>query len=285
MTDDLQRTNEELEVEEDPVVSFKEFLEDCPPGSFRKVSDCLKYVGYNRNWKVQQPELELHCDAETCNGKRFFTCQSAPDTTDSNEWMFFEYHCKNCINSTKAYAILTIVEEGKVSVYKMGEFPEFGPPIPSRVMTMVGPDRDLFLKGRRAENQGLGIGAFSYYRRVVENQKNRLIDQIIKVAKTLKTSAEDIKRFEEAKKENQFKKAVEDLKDLIPQVLLINGHNPLTLLHSALSKGLHDASDEDCLEYATSIRIILTELAESIGVALKDQVEIQAALSKLLKAD
>ena len=42
-------------------------------------------------------------------------------------------------------------------------------------MKLVGPDRDDFLKGRRCENQGLGVGAFIYYRRVVENQKNRIL--------------------------------------------------------------------------------------------------------------
>jgi hypothetical protein len=36
--------------------------------------------------------------------------------------------------------------------------------------------------GRRAENQGMGIGAFAYYRRVVENQKNRIIAEIKRVA-------------------------------------------------------------------------------------------------------
>ena len=33
-------------------------------------------------------------------------------------------------------------------------------------------DEQLLRKGRRTENQSLGIGAFAYYRRVVENQKD-----------------------------------------------------------------------------------------------------------------
>ena len=37
------------------------------------------------------------------------------------------------------------------------------------------------MKGRRCGNLGLGIGAFVYYRRVVENQKSRILDEIIKV--------------------------------------------------------------------------------------------------------
>ena len=66
-----------------------------------------------------------------------------------------------------------------------GEYdPPFGPPTPARVITLIGPDKEYYLKGRRAENQGMGIGAFSYYRRVVENQKNRIIDEVITIRLT-----------------------------------------------------------------------------------------------------
>jgi hypothetical protein len=68
----------------------------------------------------------------------------------------------------------------------------------------------------------------------------------------------------------------------MPQTLLIQGHNPLTLLHSALSEGLHASSEEQCLEMATSIRVLLTELSERISIALKDEAELQSALKTLL---
>jgi hypothetical protein len=42
----------------------------------------------------------------------------------------------------------------------------------------------------------------------------------------------------------------------IPQARLINGHNPLTLLHNALSAGLHEQSDETCLELAQAVRVV-----------------------------
>jgi hypothetical protein len=43
----------------------------------------------------------------------------------------------------------------------------------------------------------------------------------------------------------------------IPQARLINGHNPLTLLHNALSAGLHEQSDETYLELAQAVRVML----------------------------
>jgi hypothetical protein len=68
----------------------------------------------------------------------------------------------------------------------------------------------------------------------------------------------------------------------MPQALLINGHNPLTLLHSALSDGLHDQTDEHCLEIASSVRVVLGELSERLSQALKDEAELNNALSKLM---
>jgi hypothetical protein len=148
---------------------------------------------------------------------------------------------------------------------------------------MVGPDRELFLKGRHAENHGLGIGAHAYYRRVVENQKNRLIDEFIRVAEKLNMPQATMDKLKIAKDEQQFAKAVDAVKDAVPPVLLIDGHNPLKLLHTALSEGIHDNSDATCLELANSIRVVLTELAERVGIALKDHAELKSAVSRLLK--
>jgi hypothetical protein len=61
------------------------------------------------------------------------------------------------------------------------------------------------------------------------------------------------------------------------------GDNPLILLHSALSEGLHAQTDEQCLELAQAVRVVLAELAERIGQALKDEAELNAAISRLMK--
>ena len=56
----------------------------------------------------------------------------------------------------------------------------------------------------------------------------------------------------------------------------------MMLLHAALSEGLHGRSDRECLEVASSVRVILMELSERISQALKDEAELNHALSKLL---
>lgn len=89
--------------------------------------------------------------------------------------------------------------------------------------------------------------------------------------------------LEAVKKENQFTKAVDQLKHAIPSVLLVKGHNPLILLHKALSKGILEQTDKDCLEKATSIGLVLADLAERVGIALKDDKELSQVESNLMK--
>ncbi len=129
----------------------------------------------------------------------------------------------------------------------------------------------------------MGIGAFAYYRRVVENQKTRIIGEIAKVASKLGAKSDVLREFEAAAKETRFSAAIEQIRHGIPDVLLIDGqHNPLTLLHGALSEGLHANTDAECLEIAQAIRVVLTELADRISQALKKEVELTTAVSRLL---
>ena len=272
-----------------PVVPFAEFLESSPPLHPVRASDLLKLEG--RSLELSQPVLTLYCEHESCNGPRFFAYRRTTgglyrtNKEERNE-VFVEYVCRNCHTTLKSFSLLTfeLFNDGSGVVVKLGEWPPFGPKTPSRLLRLLESDKDLFLRGRRAESHGLGIGAFTYYRRVVENQKNRLLDEIIKVVQKVEPSpAEIIADLSKAKETFQFTQAVTGVKLAIPQALLIDGHNPLLLLHSALSSGIHDKSDEDCLELAKSIRLVLAGLAERLGQALSQQKELNEAVSKLLQ--
>ena len=266
------------------VCTFASFLESCGPDSIQYVSGLVRITQSGPD-AVATPEIELHCETESCSGVRRFECRDTKLLSENDvTFAFLRYTCKNCEEFMKVFA-LAVSRDGNTTsgeVQKLGEIPPYGPPTPPRVMKLVGEDRELFLKGRRAELRGLGIGAFAYYRRVVEEQKSRIIEQIGKVATKIKPSEETAKLFAKAKGETQFSTAIDMIKSAIPESLLIDGHNPLTLLHSALSEGLHAQTDEQCLELATSIRVVLTELAERISAALKEEATLKSAVSRLL---
>lgn len=272
--------------------TISEFLESTPPNQLIHISDLASYKRsqYGGRYNViRTPEIQLHCNHENCNGTRFFRCVSGEETTLKSkdyEYFYLTYLCSNCQRVEKTFSLAAKVDQDTKATgecYKFGELPTYGPPIPPKLMKLIGPDRDEFLKGRRCENQGLGVGAFIYYRRVVENQKNRILGEVIKVASKIGTSKTNIETLEKAIEETQFTKALDMAKGAIPESLLINGHSPIKLLHSALSEGVHALTDEQCLEMASSVRIVLGEFSERLAQALKDEVELTKALSSLMK--
>jgi hypothetical protein len=265
-------------------ITFAEFLESVPPSQVTKVTDL--WSDHQGRERLKTPELILHCASDICNGIRIFRCNMddrpffplrAPLLT------YITYLCSNCRETQKTYSLhANYGEYGSGQCYKFGEHPTYGPLTPARLIRLFGKDRETFLKGRQCENHGLGIGAFVYYRRVVESHKDQILDEIIRVCKEIGASPQTLKILEAAKEEIQFSKALASVKDAIPQALLINGQNPLTLLHSALSVGLHDQTDETCLELAHDVRVVLIELAERLGQALKDEDELNTAVSRLM---
>lgn len=268
-----------------PAIKWADFLTSTPPDVTKEISDLLRLYQAGRSDLVnRRPDLLLHCDSEQCQGLRFHECKEGVIFVKPDKWEFgfIRYQCRNCQSTVKTYAVAMKRSTGMAGyAYKFGELPPFGPPTPARVITLIGPDRELFLQGRRAESRGFGIGAFTYYRRVVVNQKTRIILSIKKVAERLGADPKVLEVLQKAADETQFTTALDNVKTALPEALLIREQNPLTLLHNALSRGLHAKTDEECLSLAQDIRIVLTELADRISQALKDDAELTEAVNRL----
>jgi hypothetical protein len=261
--------------------SLEALLTAYPPG---ESADFTVEINNQQPTTVILPTISLHCENPHCERVQLFSPNPAKIALiwgrPANE--FIAYTCRNCSESLKLFALhFTRQSENPVKCLKIGEFPPFGPPLPAKLVTLIGPDRDMLLKARRAENHGMGIGAYAYYRRIVERQKDRIFDKVISISKRLGLVEELVRELELAKSETQFTKAVDQIKLAIPDVLRINGQNPLKLLHSALSEGIHAQDDATCLELAHDVRVVLTELAERMAQALKDEHELGEAVKRL----
>ena len=264
-------------------ITLESFLEGTPPGVQATVADFRETR--DGAWRLVTPDIQLHCGSPQCGGPRPFSHRGTNvQFTGQTLNVFLPYACRNCNLTHKIFALCLDHDGSERSglALKYGEWPVFGPQTSNRLLTLIGPDGDTFLKGRRAESQSLGIGAYTYYRRVVENQKNRLLDEILKVAERSRAQPQMLDALTAAKKESQFSKAVDLLKNAIPPALLIDGHSPMGLLRTALSEGANAKTDEECLDMAMSVRIILQEFAERTDAALKDQGELRSAVSRLL---
>lgn len=271
--------------------TLTEFLTGTPLLEVRTVQAKVNYAA-GENPYVDLPGLSIHCSHPACGGVRFFDpsrdklsfYQFRPRTWSDHT---LYYRCRHCGQTQKTYAVRVRAESNlapTIDIQKFGEIPAFGEPRPNAVKDVLDDEILFFERGYRAETAGLGIGAFAYYRRFVESHKDRIIAEIRKVAVAQGAKQDVLDTLDKASKMNSFENAVKTVKDAIPDSLRhTGGHNPLTLLHDALSAGLHNEDDEQCLELAKDIRLLLTDLAERTTQALKNNSELSQAVSRLLK--
>lgn len=269
--------------------TFKEFLESRPPHETRKIISVLKTKGLEYSYvDLDIPDIQLHCKNNDCQGKRYFDFIDGDDSVYLDKTIshnFLTFACRNCKRTIKDYAI----EIRRVGISrdalmkKFGEIPKFGLPIPTRLTKLIkdSNDLDLFNKGFDCENQGKGIGAFTYYRRMVDSVKDQLIDEIAKAVKKIDPDHEMLNHLEEAKKETRFKEAINKIKDTLPKELYVDGINPLTALYGALSQGIHDLTDGECQDKAHDVRLVLTELLERVQFIITEKKTITDAIHRL----
>ena len=270
----------------DAVEKLKVFLESTPSNISKCIpglaTQILPAGGHRAYWKADTPErLQLHCDVD--DGVRRFSSETS--NRPGFGFRFLEYVCRDCGKSKKTYALMTGLKrdggELIVEVMKLGEYPPFSAPISARIQKLLDKDDlELYRKGSRSEAQGLGIGAATYFRRIVDSHWELLVKELRRAAEKL--GQHDLAVFDNALQASQFSAAVKMLKDAIPDKLLIlNGENPLTLLYSPLSVQLHELTDGECLQQAADIRTVLTVLLENIADVLKDQEELKSAANRL----
>ena len=263
-----------------PLSRWKLFLETTPPNIPLNIQGVVP--DDPDGWFLATPCIQLHCERD--DGPRRFdsSIKKFRVSSEDQTYQFITYRCRDCRITLKTFAVLVILSnDTDIKVMKLGEYPPFSAPISSRIQKLLSEsDLDLYRKGVRAEAQGLGVGAATYFRRIVDEQWTRLVTEIRQAAERL--GVEDLGVYDAARKETQFSRAVETLKDAIPEKLLIlGGENPLTLLYQPLSKQLHQMTDEECLQQAADIRVVLTALLENIAGVLKDQDELRGAATRL----
>lgn len=284
---DVKGADENSHQVDDAAISYKEFLEGTPPSSAKAIKELWEihnnaHGGHSK--LVRTRDLKLYC--KHCAGERTFRCKDDKFIPfDSTELSInVQYLCGDCHEERKLYSLHIIFGERPTgTLYKFGELPPFGVPVSNKVLRLFGKDAQLFQKGRQCESLGYGVAAFAYYRRVVENHKNEIFDEIMKVCRSVNAPEAIIRELEQAKIEISFTKALDVIKSALPQGLLINGHNPLLALHGALSVGLHDESDVDCLAAAQAVRLVLTDLVNKIAMLKQDDRQLNEAVQLLLK--
>jgi len=199
-------------------MKFEDLLSKYPPGEVHAIANLGVIRSPTSLPILIKPRLKLYCANSYCNGIRFFDSYQTKKVTLTEKWsrIFVHYSCANCRSHTKIFAVMVRwnpdLDEGEA--VKLGEWPPFGPKVSSRVISILGKNKELFLMGRRAEMQGLGLGALAYYRKVIENQKDNDALNLATAARLILTALAE-----------RIVKALEDQTDLDEAVNYILQHD------------------------------------------------------------
>jgi len=260
----------------------KQFLETYPLlrkfiATFDKHSNSqygIKGAVYN----LPKPPINMLCrvcnDMQTFNMEHdyeHFQVDSPAGHTPIGKIFEMRYLCASC----KKYRHIFYVEFGIDKtpssesrtftgwMRKIGQSPTWEIDIDRNLEKALGDDAELYKKGLVCESQSYGIGSYAYFRRITENIIDELLNSITDLL-----DDEDKSQYQEAlekvKKTRVTEQKIELVQDLLPTSLQPDGYNPLKALHSALSDGIHNKTDEECLELAETIKEILIYLLEEI---------------------
>jgi len=193
---------------------------------------------------------------EKCGLERTFNPSSGLLPIGDSVLKYTLYKCAACTNK-----LIFILYEGDeyydneyVGPYimKVGQWPPWLPRIGKKLEKLLGNNIDNYKKGICCEQEGFGVGALAYYRRIIEDKIDGLLDALYEMfTKEEKEKYEDDLR--KAKAERVAEKKIEIVKEILPSRLRPDGVNPLARLHSSLSAGLHSKPEEECLEIATDV--------------------------------
>jgi len=229
------------------------------------------------------PSIHMYCSVcdsgQTFNGRHEYQPRGAYVSPPSKQplkvlVLLLDYRCASC-NNFHRYFLVKLDSEGKYAM-KVGQDPQFDIDLEPVLAKALGPNAAYFKKGRICELHSYGIGAFGYYRRIVEDIIDDLLNSISSLIADDGERDKYLKALEEVKKMKVAERKIELVKDLLPATLRPGGMNPLSTLYEVLSEGLHAESDERCIKLAEEVREVLVFLVgriENVKTADKRYVE------------
>lgn len=184
-----------------------------------------------------------------------------------NPWRLthLTYECRNCGRERlDVWVTFWRTDDGVAHIEKAGQYPKLEVSIPAEFGRALGTRRALYIKGMTLRHNGYGIGSLTYFRRVIEETTDEMLDLLEGTMKETGADPAAIRLLEEAKASNQFENKVKVAGEVFPAYLRPGGVNPFGDLHVLVSIGLHGLTDEQCCEIVDamdrSLKFVYTQL-------------------------
>ncbi|MGH1363892.1 MAG: hypothetical protein ACRBF0_10070 [Calditrichia bacterium] len=261
---------------------IKEFLEEYP--LYKKYTEVTIPISFKA---LAKDAVKMHCP--NCSEKHTFNWylehhyghySHIKTLQTGGQIVRCVYLCTHCSKFKRYFAVK--IADDRTWFMKVGQFPPWDISGNINIENILGEYANFYKKGLINESQGYGIGAFGYYRRIVEETIDKLLDEITELIVGDKL-AEYQTALDATKKTTITTEKINLVKDLLPPILRPDGMNPLSELHSTLSDGLHARSDDECLKYAATCREILVFLVDQVAASREAAKSFTQNMKKLLE--
>lgn len=290
-------------------------VEPPPPPELEPAEVQEQLRDFLKNWslyrrltlRLAQPVDSLDFPATVAFPCSEPSCRDEPTTTwktevSSKPEPLIHYMCQHCHRRLRSFWISTVKAEphsislpgpthgtmptGDFRMFtfcKIGQTPAWDIQPPKEVEKALTPENlDLYKKGLVCMSQSYGIGAVGYFRRVVENAADKLLD-LVEAAATADGDDAALSAVREARGQRQADQKLKLAAAAVPASLRPGGVNPLATLYGDYSRGLHELSDEECLAVATEMRDAFDYVFGNLSNQLARATEYREKIRKRTK--
>jgi hypothetical protein len=244
---------------------IKAFLETAPLYSWRE----FKKPFANRS-SLWISEIDAYCDV--CEQLRpFQDLRSRGGGTGmafnalKSGTSYFTFSCVSCRKAHREYLVEQVLDDENIRIQKYGELPR-SKLVRNRVLQkFLKDDLDNYEKAIVCLSHEYGVAAFAYFRRIVENNINALLDLVQEDAQSSSSDKAILDALGDLRKDAPMSEKIKIANLALPTHLKPDGLNPLGRLYQVLSEGVHSLHDAECLQKAKEtsecLAFLVSELA------------------------
>ena len=165
---------------------------------------------------------------------------------------------------------------------KTGQLPAFERNPEKEVLDYLNDeDKENYKKALSNLSVSYGIGAFAYFRRIIENEIKKIVKDISQL--DFEDSDKVKTAWNEYEKNHQMSNLIDNINPYIPKSLKEIDDNPIRLLYEQLSGGIHEYSEDVCLEKARQVDTILRYVIKKVNSEKFELIAVKKAMKGLKK--
>jgi hypothetical protein len=189
----------------------------------------------------------------------------------------FVYQCTGCGKAIWRCWVEVDFDGGWVR--KVGQLPPWSIAVSKDLERHLGAAAaELYKRARICMSESFGLGACAYMRRVLEDTIDPLLKLELEVKRGEGAAKEELDALSAAIESKVFKVKTEEAYRHAPKSIIVDGDNPLKLIHDQLSIGVHLLPEEDCLSVAMKLSAALEYVVKELNRQREEKAAFTAAV-------